>query len=87
MTEARKLKVLFLCSHNSARNQMAEALLRHCGGDRFEVFSAGLEPSKISPYARRVLGELGLQMEGAVGQESAGLLGRSTPFHLFDHSV
>lgn len=64
MVGVKRLKVLFLCSHNSARSQMAEALLRHYAGDHFEAFSAGLEPSQINPYTRQVLGELGLSMEG-----------------------
>lgn len=53
-----KTKVLFLCTGNSARSQMAEALLREYAGDRFEVFSAGLEPQVINPYTVRVLEEI-----------------------------
>lgn len=60
----RKLSALFLCSHNSARSQMAESLLRHYGGERFEVYSAGLEPSQVNPFTRQVLAEVGLDMEG-----------------------
>lgn len=60
----RKLSVLFLCSHNSARSQMSEALLRHYAGDRFEVYSAGLHPSEIHPLTRQALSEMGLDMEG-----------------------
>lgn len=60
----RKLSVLFLCSHNSARSQMAESLQRHYEGERFEVYSAGLEPSQINPFTRQVLAEIGLDMEG-----------------------
>ncbi len=59
----RKLSVLFLCSHNSARSQMAEALLRHYAGDRFEVHSTGLHPSEINPFTRQVLSEMRLDME------------------------
>ena len=44
-------RVLFLCTHNSARSQMAEGLLRHFGGDRFEVFSAGTEATHVRPLA------------------------------------
>ncbi len=44
-----KLKVIFICIHNSARSQMAEAWLKHFGGEEFEVYSAGLEPGKLNP--------------------------------------
>lgn len=57
-------RVLFLCTANSARSQMAEALLRKHAGDRFEVHSAGLEPKEINPYTRRALAEIGLDMAG-----------------------
>lgn len=60
----RKPSVLFLCSHNSARSQMAEALLRHYAGAHLDVYSAGLHPSEIHPFTRQVLAEMGLDMEG-----------------------
>jgi len=55
-----KKRVLFLCTGNSARSQMAEALLRHYGGDWFEVYSAGIEPKGVNPFALQVLAELGI---------------------------
>lgn len=57
-----KFRVLFLCTHNSARSQMAEALLRHVGGDHFEVHSAGTEPSRVHPLAIRAMDEIGLDI-------------------------
>ena len=45
-----RIRVLFVCIHNSARSQMAEAWLRQVAGDRFEVESAGLEPGKLNPF-------------------------------------
>ena len=57
-----KKKVLFVCVHNSARSQMAEALLKHLAGDRFEVESAGLEPGKLNPVAVEVMGEIGMDI-------------------------
>jgi arsenate reductase (thioredoxin) len=57
-----KPRVLFLCSGNSARSQMAEALLRKHAGDRFEVYSAGIEAKGINPYTVRVLEEIGVDM-------------------------
>jgi len=55
-----KPRVLFLCSANSARSQMAEALLRRHAGDCYEVHSAGIEAHGINPYTVRVLDELGV---------------------------
>jgi arsenate reductase len=60
----RKTKVLFLCTGNSARSQMAEAFLRGYAGNRFEAHSAGLEPKGINPYTVRVMEEIGLSLDG-----------------------
>jgi len=62
MSDKEKRKVLFLCTHNSARSQMAEGILRNLYGDKFEVFSAGTEPSRVNPYAIRTMQEIGIDI-------------------------
>lgn len=57
-----KIKVLFLCIHNSARSQMAEAYLKKIGGDKFEVESAGLEAGNLNPFAIEVMKEEGIDI-------------------------
>jgi arsenate reductase len=59
-----KKRVLILCTGNSARSQMAEGLLRHDAGDRFEVESAGTKPSQVRPEAIAVMKELGIDISG-----------------------
>jgi arsenate reductase len=59
-----KQKVLILCTGNSARSQMAEGFLRHDAGDRFEVESAGINPSQVRPEAIAVMKELGIDISG-----------------------
>lgn len=59
------IRVLFVCTHNSARSQIAEALLGRYGGDDFEVSSAGTEASRVNPFAIRALAELGIDWSGA----------------------
>lgn len=59
-----KTRVLFICTHNSARSQMAEGFLRHLYGDRYEAVSAGTEPSRVNPYAVRVMAEAGIDISG-----------------------
>jgi arsenate reductase len=58
----QKIKVLFLCTGNSCRSQIAEAWLRTLGGEKFEVFSAGLEPHGVNPYTIRIMEETGYDM-------------------------
>ncbi len=59
-----KRRVLFLCTHNSARSQMAEGLLRFLGRDTFEAFSAGTEATFVRPLAIQAMSELGLDISG-----------------------
>jgi arsenate reductase len=56
--------VLFLCTHNSARSQMAEGFLRAQAGDRFDVASAGTEATRVHPLAIRVMDEVGIDLRG-----------------------
>ena len=60
----RRARVLFLCTHNSARSQMAEGLLRHLAGNRFEVFSAGTEATHVRQLAVRAMDEIGIDLSG-----------------------
>jgi arsenate reductase len=56
--------VLFVCTHNSSRSQMAEGLLRDRYGDRYEVMSAGTEPGGVNPFAVEVMDEIGIDLSG-----------------------
>ncbi len=58
----KKIKVIFVCTGNSCRSQMAEGLLRHIDDDRFEVFSAGTTPSRVHSMSIRVMKEIGLDI-------------------------
>ncbi len=71
-----KIAVLFLCTGNSARSQMAEAFLRRYGGDRFEAYSAGLEPWDIHPLTRRVMEEIGYDLAGQRSKDVREYMGR-----------
>lgn len=70
------IRVLFVCTGNSARSQMAEYILRTLGGPNFEVYSAGTEPRGVDPLALRVLREAGIEPEGARSKSVDEFLGR-----------
>jgi arsenate reductase len=60
--ENRKKRVLFICTHNSARSQIAEGVMNQIYGEIFEAFSAGTEPSSVNPFAIEVMGEIGIDI-------------------------
>lgn len=62
LRDLMKKKVLFICTHNSARSQMAEGLLSGFYGDKYEAYSAGIEPTEVNPYAIKAMAELGIDM-------------------------
>lgn len=76
-TSESQPKILFLCTHNSARSQMAEAFLRQFAGDRYEVHSAGLESGQIHPYTRQVMAEIDLNLTGQRSKGLAEYLGKA----------
>src|SRR6202142_1202334 len=73
---ADPIRVLFVCSGNSARSQLAEALLCEFGGSDFEALSAGTEPTPVRPETVAVLGEIGIDWSGAVSKSVAQFVGR-----------
>ena len=74
-----KPRVLFLCTGNSARSQMAEGLLRQLAGERFEVFSAGTHPVGLNPLAVEAMGELGLDISAQQSKNVSQFVGQ--PMH------
>ena len=77
MTETTSTpRVLFLCTHNAARSQMAEAFLRHYAGDRFEALSAGLAPTHVHPLTCQVLTETGLDPRTLYAKDLNTFLGK-----------
>lgn len=70
------IRVLFVCTGNSARSQIAEAMLRDLGGAEYETFSAGTEPKGVNPFTVLVLGEIGIDWSGARSKSVTEFLGR-----------
>jgi arsenate reductase len=69
--------VLFICSYNSVRSQIAEALLRARCGERYTVFSAGIAPAGINPYAVKVMQEIGIDISSARSRSLTGFTGKN----------
>ena len=78
-----KPAVLFLCTHNAARSQMAEAIFRRHAGDRFEVFSAGIEPTGIHPLTLRVMEEAGYNLAAHRSKDVSEIMGRHAMRYAF----
>src|SRR5579859_2176836 len=73
-------KVLFLCTGNSARSQMAEGYLRRVAGDQFEAMSAGIEPKGLDPLAVEVMREIGIDISHQKSKDVVTLLGQHIPY-------
>lgn len=71
-----RIRVLFLCTGNSARSQMAEAFLRQYGGEKFEAISAGFEPQGLNPFTKHVMEEKGINLEGHYAKDVRDYMGK-----------
>ena len=79
---ASKPVVLFLCTRNSARSQMAEGLMRHVAGNRYDVHSAGVVPGELHPLAVRAMEEIDIDISRQRPKAARPLLGRLPAFYL-----
>ena len=75
-----KKRVLFVCIHNSARSQMAEAFLNQICGDDFEAFSAGIEPGKLNPIVVEAMQEVGIDISGNATKAAMDFIKAGTLF-------
>ena len=78
---SRKPYVLFMCTHNAARSQIAEALLRKHAGHRFDAASAGFDPTEVHPLTRQVLSEVEIDPSGLVAKGLRDFLGKVAVRH------
>ena len=72
----KKIRVLFLCTGNSCRSQMAEGFLRHLAGDRFEVYSAGVNPTQVNPLSVKVMSEVRIDISQQKSKSVKEFLGQ-----------
>ena len=79
---SKKKTVLIVCTHNAARSQMAEGWFRHLAGDRFDVHSAGLEPTQVHPLAIEVMNEAGVDISQQQATHLREHMGRLTAHYL-----
>jgi arsenate reductase len=77
-----KKRILFLCTGNSARSQIAEGFLRHMAGDKFQVYSAGVKPTQINPLAIKVMAEVGVDISEHRSKSAMEFIGQE-----FDYVV
>lgn len=75
-----KPRVLFLCTGNSARSQMAEGYLRHAAEGRFDAMSAGIEPKGLNPLAIEAMREIGIDISQQTSKDVVSLLGQHIPY-------
>ena len=78
--KSSKSKVLFLCTGNSARSQMAEGYLRHVAGNQFEALSAGIEPKGLNPLAVEAMSEIGIDISHQKSKDVVSFLGQYIPY-------
>ena len=85
----KQKKVLFLCTGNSARSQMAEGLMKHLQGHKFEVYSAGVEPKGVHPAAIQVMKEMGIDISQQKSKHIDDLQGKEFDYiiTLCDHAA
>ena len=72
-----KAKVLFLCTSNAARSQMAEAFLKKHGGDRYDAYSAGTDSKGINPYTEKVMKEMGISLTDQYSKHVKEYMGKA----------
>ncbi len=75
-----KIRVMFVCIHNSGRSQMGEAFLRNLAGDRFEVASSGIEAGRLNPLVVKAMEEIGVSMEGHYAKKAQDYVDRGERF-------
>jgi arsenate reductase len=80
MKDVEKKTVLFICTHNSARSQMAEGLLRNFYGDSFVVLSAGTNPSEVHPYAIKAMMEIGIDISNQRSKSAEDFIDRDIDY-------
>ena len=72
-----KKTILFICTHNSARSQLAEGLVNHFWNDGWQAFSAGTQPGQVNPFAIKVMEEIGIDMSAARSKSANEFIGQS----------
>jgi arsenate reductase len=89
LSNMKQKKVLFLCTGNSARSQMAEGLMKHLRGHEFEVYSAGVEPKGVHPAAMQVMKEIGIDISRQKSKHIDDLQGNEFDYiiTLCDHAA